>query len=143
MSKQQITKVFEDNVLVSLKKTLKNEKDPKYKESLQKLHAQRTALKKAAWAFDELQKEVSFLRKELIITGSALRIRTKERNSVSEAHKKKLQEIESLKYQKEDLEYQVEALQEENQDLSNALTRVRRERASRGVAAKPFKVSER
>jgi len=138
VSKHKVLKVFDDGLLVSLKRKYPP-KPIKYGKVLQLLSAGRTAQKNALWSFEEFEQEVCSLRKKLISSQHLAKVRTKERNAVSKAHKKQLEQVKKLKYILEDLEFQVEALEEEKQELSNVISALERRKLSRAAAAKPVK----
>lgn len=145
MSKQKVSKVFEDGILVSLKK--KHAPKPiMHGKVLQLLAAGRATQKNALWAFEEFERAVCLLRRNLIFSQRLAKARTKERNAASKAHKKQLEQVKRLKYKMEDLQYQVEALEEENQEFRNVISALQRRKPSqegrcRAAAAKPVKGS--
>ena len=140
MGKHKVLKVFEDGLLISLKK--KHLPKPiKHSKVLQLLAAGRATQKNSLWAFEEFEREVCLLRKALILSQHLAKVRTKERNAASKAHKKQLERVKRLKYKLEDLEFQVEALEEEKQELCNTISALQRRKLSRAAAAKPVKGS--
>lgn len=132
--------MFEDGLLVSLKKK-QPPKPIKHGKALQLLSAGRTAQKNSLWAFEEFEREVCLLRRKLIFSQRLVKARTKERDAVSKAHKQRLEQVKRLKYKMEDLEFQVEALEEEKQEFCNAISALERRKLSRAAAAKPVKGS--
>jgi len=133
----RVTKIFEDGALMSLKKAAKSP-PIKHGKVLKSLAVARAKQKDSLWAFENFEKELSELRKALIVAERLAKVRTKERNAVSEAHKKRLAQIKELKYQMDDLKFQVEALEEERDEIASiALTP--NKNLSRSAAARPIK----
>lgn len=133
-----VKKVFDGGLLVSLKK--EHEPPPLKHHKIVKLLASGRANQKAAlYAYEELEAELYSLRRQLITAERLIKVRTKERNSARNAHKKRLEEIDDLKYRLVDFEFQVEALEEEKQELANLVTKLNRTNVSRSAAATPVK----
>lgn len=113
MKVTKVIKTFKDGILTSSKEvevlpvenpeTLEKQLPPKHGKILNLSDAVRVASHAAQKAHEDLAKEIRVLRKKLVAAERATRARTKERNSLRDANKRKQHKIASLEERNEDL----------------------------------------
>ena len=92
------------NTLLVGSRRIYEEDEPEQAEVLYLLDANRAAMREAFFQSEELSAEVYSLRREVIRLSKLVEVRERERESVKQAHKKRLTEVRRLERYNEKLE---------------------------------------
>jgi hypothetical protein len=114
---EQVIQRYEDGQLVGIKKVQKKKKKPKLNTILQKIDVVRAAHKKYGWEYDVMLAEIYEMRRKVLQLEKLLKIRTKERDGASWAHKQRLEELNELKELYEDIAEEDEEEEEEEDEV--------------------------
>jgi len=113
--------IFRDGTLIKSSHKVINKKKIKYSKSLDLIDVVICSFNELGFQQEKLAIKVRKLRKQLILCESLLKIRTKERDSVKKAHKRKLQQIDDLKEINDELKSNLIAAHEDYNFLKKSI----------------------